>query len=88
MNEDELFYLPIYNAFTKPILFAGLPFEMAILIIGGMLMGIFVFNSLLLSLFFLAVYFVLFLVVKFSPKFDVNILKIVLKMSLKKYINY
>lgn len=87
-DDDTFFNLPVYQAFTKELLIGGLPVNMALLLFGGILLSVLLFHNIILSLIFLIIYFILFLIIKFSPKFDTKMLDILMRINLKKYINY
>lgn len=87
-NENDLYYLPVYIVLTKDLLVAGIPANMAVIIIVFASAGLFLIHSIALTILSALVYVSIFLVIKYSPKFDTKILDIILKMNLKKYIDY
>lgn len=87
MEEHQDFKIPVYVAFTKEILVAGVPADMAIVLLAGMVFALGIFRNMPVFLFMLVIYIALWLTIKFSPKFDTKILKILGRMKLKKYIN-
>lgn len=88
LEENEFFTIPVYTILYKEPLLLGIPINIAALIIGGIAMGFLVFNSLAITLFFLIVYLMILIVVKFSKKFDYKMLDILVRKSFKKYISY
>lgn len=87
MEEHPDYKIPVYTAFTKEILIAGVPADMAIVLLAGMVFSLGIFRNLPIFLFMLILYIALWLTVKFSPKFDTKILKILGRLKFKKYIN-
>lgn len=87
-DEDEFFNIPVYQVVTKDVMLGGLPFNMFILVGTGAFIGLALFNSLKITLFFLIIYVILLLLIKFSPKFDVKIIDILTKMNFQKYLDY
>lgn len=87
-DEDEFFNIPVYQVVTKDAMLGGLPFNMFILVGAGAFIGLALFNSLKITLFFLIIYVILLLLIKFSPKFDVKIIDILTKMNFQKYLDY
>lgn len=87
MEEHPDFKIPVYTAFTKDILIAGVPADMSILLIGGMVLSLGIFRNIAIFLFTLGIYLALFFTIKFSPKFDTKILQILGRIKLKKYLN-
>lgn len=87
MEEHPNYRIPVYVAFTKEILIAGVPADMAIVLLAGMVFALGIFRNITAFLFMLILYIGLWLAIKFSPKFDTKILKILGRIKLKKYIN-
>ncbi|MCF0163102.1 MAG: VirB3 family type IV secretion system protein [Fusobacterium necrophorum] len=84
----EAWRIPVYQAFTKDLMMGGIPLNMAILILAFIFFSVFILHNLYIALIFLFLYFLLFLTVKFSKKFDTKIIDIIVRMSIKKYIDY
>lgn len=87
MDEHEDFKIPVYTAFTKDILYGGIPADISILLIGGMTFALGIFKNFIAFIFLVLIYFLIYLAIKLSPKFDTKILKIAGRLKFKKYIN-
>ena len=83
-NEHINFKIPIYQSLTKDIMIAGIPLTFALLLFAGMFFSMMILHNLI----FLVIYFLLFLIIKLSKKFDSKILDILARVSLKPYIDY
>jgi len=80
--------LPVYQIFTKELTLAGLPRSLGIAVIACIGFSALSIRSMILTIFFLILYFVLLILVKLSPKFDPKIVEVLFRFSFKKYINY
>lgn len=87
MEELDL-NLPVYRVFTKEITLMGLPRSLAILIICCILFSLLALKNIIICLFFIIIYFCLYLIVKFTPKFDPKILEIISRYCFKRYLDY
>ena len=83
-NEHINFKIPIYQSLTKDIMIAGIPLTFALLLFAGMFFSMMILHNMI----FLVIYFLLFLIIKLSKKFDSKILDILARVSLKPYIDY
>ena len=79
-NEHVNFKIPIYQSLTKDIMIAGIPLTFALLLFAGMFFSMMILHNM--------IFFLIFLVIKLSKKFDSKILDILARVSLKPYIDY
>ena len=79
-NEHVNFKIPIYQSLTKDIMIAGIPLTFALLLFAGMFFSMMILHNM--------IFFLIFLIIKLSKKFDSKILDILARVSLKPYIDY
>ncbi|CAL7891138.1 VirB3 family type IV secretion system protein [Fusobacterium necrophorum] len=87
-KHEEYFNIPVYQAFTKPLMFGGLPLSIFMVLIASMIMALFVFHSIFFTILFFIFYIALYVIVKLNPRFDPLLLEIVARINLKKFIHY
>ena len=73
---------------VKQLTFWGLPYNLAVLMGGVMVLSAIVLKSIPIFIIFFIIYISLVILIKVNPKFDPKIVEIISKMTFKKYINY
>lgn len=84
----SLFTLPIYPILYKEPMLGGIPINMGALNLAGIAMGLLVFGDIALTVIFIFLHIIIFILMKSMKKFDTKIMDIVVRKNFRRYISY